>query len=717
MGATLQDWVHFSQTLKLTADLLPCVSAQANVQIDATSSLSELGKVPSRITAKGFAVGIPAWTSRISTQQDVEAWAGNTNYGICLQTRRVRAIDIDVVDSQLSNAIKSSIENTLGVKLASRTRANSGKQLLVFKLSDPETLNKIILRLPKDEGIIEILGDGQQFIAAGMHTSNVVYEWMPELPIDIPVITREQLNDVIENLTFSLDATKTATNSRALPNVKTFVTDIANVEPFLSYLKDTGRVKSNDNSGKHYVTCAWEEEHSNLSLPSDTSTVYYPVGVASHPLGGFKCLHAHCADKNLHQYMLATGYLNEGFEVSDIALDIKSVTSNYAVPIVTDETIIEEDTTTPTLKNIHRIILAKFNCQFDNFMQVQTLDQKPLTEGLFGFLRMTLETSYRLGKVNERDLKRALYMIQEQSTFDSAITLMQSLPEWDKVPRIDTFFSTYVKAQDTAYTRACGRYLFTALAGRASTNKPIQTDMAIILIGKQGYRKSTAVEAIALHSEHYGAIDLDLNNADINRLVRGKLIVEIPELVGMNRADMNKIKSFITRTTDSHVAKYSEYTSTTTRRCVLIGTTNEPQMLQDYTGNRRMLPITVLDYIDTAKIKEDRIQLWAEGLYHFKRTGVAYSEANELAAPSRQHAAEQDAWQEFIVTYVNNTLEENFDAQFTPAEVAINAIGIKLAAVTPTIIRRVRSILATTQLIYTGKVYIAPKLRKVVDNT
>ena len=93
-GATPDDWAHFATTLYLQADLLPVVS-NPGAKISPASKMRELGKTPSRYDANGLVVGIPKWTQLKSTDRDIGRWSQHSDLGICLQTRRVRAIDID----------------------------------------------------------------------------------------------------------------------------------------------------------------------------------------------------------------------------------------------------------------------------------------------------------------------------------------------------------------------------------------------------------------------------------------------------------------------------------------------------------------------------------------------------------------------------------------------------------------------------------------------
>jgi len=172
-GALASDWVHFDWGLDLTADLLPVVS-NPNAKISPLSSLKALGKTPSLYNARGLVVGIPNWTKRITTSEEIAEWEKEPDYGICIQTRRLRAIDIDVEDRDLAMEIVRSFENKVGAKLPRRWRENSGKCLLAFMC--PGTLSKRAFKV-KGGGQVEFLADGQQFVAFGTHPSGVRYQW------------------------------------------------------------------------------------------------------------------------------------------------------------------------------------------------------------------------------------------------------------------------------------------------------------------------------------------------------------------------------------------------------------------------------------------------------------------------------------------------------------------------------------------------------------
>jgi predicted P-loop ATPase len=89
---------------------------------------------------------------------------------------------------------------------------------------------------------------------------------------------------------------------------------------------------------------------------------------------------------------------------------------------------------------------------------------------------------------------------------------------------------------------------------------------------------------------------------------------------------------------------------TVPRRCVFIGTTNNPQFLTDKTGNRRFYPVTVHSdgyaLLDNEKIVREYIrQAWAEAVHLYKEGNLqpfAKREVLELIRAAQESAMEDD---------------------------------------------------------------------------
>lgn len=242
-------------------------------------------------------------------------------------------------------------------------------------------------------------------------------------------------------------------------------------------------------------------------------------------------------------------------------------------------------------------------------------------------------------------IKHAVLLVAERNKFDSAQIWLGRLT-WDGVARIEGFLSTYLGTDDTLYTRAIGRYLWTALAGRVIT-PGVKADMAPVLVGTQGAGKSQAVAAIAPDPMFFTEISFGEKDDDLSRKMRGRLVAELGELRGLHTRELESIKAFITRSHEDWTPKYREFNTVFPRRLVFIGTTNKEEFLADETGNRRWLPVRV-GQVDVDAIKRDRLQLWAEGAAMFDQGGVDYSEAEQLASAVHEEHMMRDAWEPVV---------------------------------------------------------------------
>ena len=108
-GAAPGDWNHFDLFLELTEDLLPVVSNPHAVK-SPLSKIAGPGKTPSIYNKKGQMAGFPKWTEYRATLDDVEKWSKQPDYGICLQTRKVRAIDVDISDFDESVDVEAFVD-------------------------------------------------------------------------------------------------------------------------------------------------------------------------------------------------------------------------------------------------------------------------------------------------------------------------------------------------------------------------------------------------------------------------------------------------------------------------------------------------------------------------------------------------------------------------------------------------------------------------------
>ena len=147
-----------------------------------------------------------------------------------------------------------------------------------------------------------------------------------------------------------------------------------------------------------------------------------------------------------------------------------------------------------------------------------------------------------------------------------------------------------------------------------------------VLTGPQGIGKSTALRLLLPPGmDDLFADGLYLAAAPQARVeaMQGRVIVEASEMAGQNRADLESLKAFLSRTDDGAIRlAYRRNPECTPRRSIIVGTSNVPDPLpNDPTGLRRFAVVrlargnagAVAGYLD-----RNRDQLWAEGvaLYH-----------------------------------------------------------------------------------------------------
>jgi predicted P-loop ATPase len=227
---------------------------------------------------------------------------------------------------------------------------------------------------------------------------------------------------------------------------------------------------------------------------------------------------------------------------------------------------------------------------------------------------------------------------------------------WDGTPRIETWTSAYLGADPTAFNHTIGAlWLISAVA---RIYRPgVKADHMLILEGAQGARKSTAIKVLA--GEEWFTDELpELGSKDAALHMQGVWIVEIAELDAIGRAEVSRIKAFLTRTTDRFRPPYGRYTVEVPRQCVFAGTVNPDTYLRDETGNRRFWPLRC-GTIDIAALARDRDQLWAEAVHRFRAGAIWWIDDPALLAEAREEQDrryQSDAWDDLIEHWLTHEI-------------------------------------------------------------
>lgn len=229
---------------------------------------------------------------------------------------------------------------------------------------------------------------------------------------------------------------------------------------------------------------------------------------------------------------------------------------------------------------------------------------------------------------------------------------------WDGEKRIETVLVKYLGAQDTEYVHCVT--LKTFIAAVARIYEPgIKFDSVLVLCGAQGIGKSTFFSKIGKSWYGDSMTISDMKDKSAAEKLQGIWIMELSELAGLKKIDVEVIKAFLSRTDDQYRIPYGTYVEAHPRKSIIVATTNATDgFLRDITGNRRFWPVQVNGKsVDKAwDIPDSEIdQLWAEAVTYYKNGEKLYlnKEMESEADKEQRLAMESDPRQGLIGEYLS----------------------------------------------------------------
>jgi len=285
-----------------------------------------------------------------------------------------------------------------------------------------------------------------------------------------------------------------------------------------------------------------------------------------------------------------------------------------------------------------------------------TSQTKYLTDTDDSSIRHYLEKYYNL--TGNAKIWDAVKMVIEKKAFHPVKDYLKNLT-WDEEKRIDTLLIDYMGAEDSDYTRAVIRKTLVAAVARVF-NPGCKFDYVLVLIGKQGIGKSTLIKKLGMDwfSDSFSGVQ----GKEAFEQLQGVWMLEIAELAGIKKAELEAIKHFISKSSDSYRVAYGKRTENFPRQCVFIGTTNTKDFLSDHTGNRRFWPVDTYQNTpakDVFSLDAYEIgQLWAEAVKLYKAGEKLYlsKEIEEQANAKQAEHRELDDRTGIIQKYLDTLL-------------------------------------------------------------
>ena len=236
--------------------------------------------------------------------------------------------------------------------------------------------------------------------------------------------------------------------------------------------------------------------------------------------------------------------------------------------------------------------------------------------------------------------------------------------QWDGTERVDTLLIDYLGAEDTQYVRAVTRKTLAAAVARVY-EPGIKFDSILVLNGPQGIGKSTLFTLLGKQWYSDSLSITDMKDKTAAEKLQGYWILELGELAGMKKVDVETMKSFVTRTDDKFRQSYGVVVESHPRSCIIVGSTNsEGGFLRDITGNRRFWPVHVSGNGKFHPWELTEVdQIWAEAIERY-RAGEELYLKGRVAADAyamQQDAMESDDREGVIADYLETLLPVNWD--------------------------------------------------------
>lgn len=276
-------------------------------------------------------------------------------------------------------------------------------------------------------------------------------------------------------------------------------------------------------------------------------------------------------------------------------------------------------------------------------------------------LRNYLDCIY--GIVSAQKIDDALSLEFERNSYHPIRDYIKSIT-WDGRHRVDTLLIDYFGAVDNSYTRAAIRKMLTAAVARVF-EPGIKFDMALILVGEQGTYKSTFIKKLG--KDWFTDTFSTIQGKESFEQIQGAWLVEMAELSGLRKADIESIKHYISKREDSFRPAYGRVVETYYRQCVFFGTTNNIEFLRDPTGNRRFMPIDVRHSKAVKSVfgdlTDDEIdQIWAEAYQNYQNGETLYLSGDEESIAKAEQIShfEVDERMGIIEAYLDKLYPDNW---------------------------------------------------------
>ena len=312
-------------------------------------------------------------------------------------------------------------------------------------------------------------------------------------------------------------------------------------------------------------------------------------------------------------------------------------------------------------QRLHEIAYNEHSCGI-SIRNTELIPWEPLKDGWsdadLAALTAYLDRVYHIFSPSK--LKNALLTITAERSFHPIKEYLEGLPAWDGKKRLETLLIDYLGAEDSSYVRAVTRK--TLVAAVARVYEPgIKFDTVLVISGPQGVGKSMFFAKLGGIWFSDSLTISDMRDKTGAEKLQGFWIMEIGEMNGIKKVEVETVKSFASRQDDKFRVAYGTVVESHPRQCIICGTSNSKHFLRDVTGNRRFWPVQVTGECEKHPWHMEKAlleQIWAEALtlYNAGEELILKGAEAEIAVEKQQEALENDDREGLVREYLEKLL-------------------------------------------------------------
>lgn len=299
--------------------------------------------------------------------------------------------------------------------------------------------------------------------------------------------------------------------------------------------------------------------------------------------------------------------------------------------------------------------------KYNEFATKIIFNGQPINDDWITNLRKDLVTKYQLNNTIKSDTMDAVSLVSKYNSFHPVKEYFNNLPQWDKIPRLETIFIDYLGAKDTPYTRKIAK--ITMISAIARIKEPgCWVDTITCLVGKQGIGKSKFIQKLAVNRDWFNDGITSFDGKEFYEGIQGKWIVELSEGTAFKKSTKEIAKQRATATKDTYRLPYATLPEDRPRQCIFMATVNDYNFLKDETGNRRYYPIdctkSKAKYTFNDLTPEIVAQIWAEALMLYNQGEKWYlddaeKQIIEMAIYEQQNHYENSTFYDDMFNFLN----------------------------------------------------------------